>query len=211
MDSTEFRVCSSSAQFSCDSYPSTQSWSEQAHKSQGDCLIRDFISSLPEEPCANFTQNGLSDLATLWGQYSISEKQIFRKTYGNIASLISVPVEEPVLKAALRFWDPSYRCFTYGKEDLVPTIEEYSVLIGLDLQFPDKAYNKKPNSGYRKVLAKILKVKPRVIDTYLIQKGNLQGLPWSILQSFIQGHSEGKPSSLGHLRVSDFSRDFGIY
>ena len=126
------------------------------------------MSSLPEEPCANFTQNGLSDLAILWGQYNISEKQIFRKTYGDITSLISVPVEEPVLRAALRFWDPSYRCFTFGKEDLIPTVEEYSVLRGLDLRFPDKAYNKKPNSGYRKVLAKILKGKPRVIDTYLI-------------------------------------------
>ena len=90
------------------------------------------------------------------------------KNLGDIASLISVPVKEPVLKTALRFWDPSYRCFTFGKEDLVPTIEEYSVLIGLDIRFLDKAYNKKPNSGYRKVLAKILKVKPRVIDTYLI-------------------------------------------
>ena len=65
MDSTEFRICSSSAKFSYDSYPSTQSWSEQAHKSQGDCLIRDFVSSLPEEPYTDFTQNGLSDLATL--------------------------------------------------------------------------------------------------------------------------------------------------
>ena len=133
MDSTEFRICSSSAEFSCDSYPSTQSWSEQAHKSQGDCLIRDFVSSLPEEPCSNFTQNGLSDLATLLGQYSISEKQTFRKTYGDIASLISVLVEEPVLRATLKFWDPSYRCFTFDKEDLIPTIEEYSVLISLDL------------------------------------------------------------------------------
>ena len=103
MDSTEFSICSSSVKFSCGSYSSTQNWSEQAHKSQGDCLIRDFVSSLPEEPCVNFTQSGLSDLATLWGQYSTSEKQTFRKTYGNIASLISVPVEEPVLKAALRF------------------------------------------------------------------------------------------------------------
>ena len=47
-------------------------------------------------------------------------------------------------------------------------------MIGLDLQFPDKAYNKKPNFRYRKVLAKILKVKPRMIDTYLIQKGNVR-------------------------------------
>ena len=38
------------------------------------------------------------------------------------------------------------------------------------------------------MLAKILKVKPQVVDTYLIQKGNRQGLPWNILQNFIPGH-----------------------
>ena len=146
MDSTEYRICSSSVRLPCGSYPSTQSWSEQAYKSQGDCLIRDFVSSLPEEPYANFTQNGLPDLATLWRQYSISEKQTFRKTYGDIASLILVPIEKPVLRATLRFWDLSYRCFTFGKEDLVPTIEESSVLIGVDLQCPDKVYNKKPRA-----------------------------------------------------------------
>ena len=72
------------------------------------------------------------------------------------ASLISVPFEEPILRVALRFWDLFYRCFTFGKEDLVPTIEEYSVLIDVDLQCPDKIYNKKPTTRYRKVLAKVL-------------------------------------------------------
>ena len=186
MDSTKYRICSSSVRLPCGSYPSTQSWSKQAHKSQGDCLIRDFVLSLPEEPYTNFTQNGLFDLATLWGQYSIFEKQTFRKTYGDIISLISVPIKEPILRTTLRFWDPSYRCFTFGKEDLVPAIKEYSVLMGLALQFPDKAYNNKPKARCRKVLAKILKVKPRVVDTYLIQKGNRQGLPWSIFQNFIR-------------------------
>ena len=71
-----------------------------------------------------------------------------------------MPIEEPLLQATMRFWDPSHRCFTFGKEDLVPTIEEYSVLIGVDLQHPDKVYNKKLRVGYRKVIAKILKVKP---------------------------------------------------
>ena len=160
MDSTKCRICSSSARCPCDSYSSTQSWSEQVHKSQGDCLTRGYVSSLPEEPYMDFTQNRLSDLATMWGQFGISEKQKFRTTYGDIASLISMPFEEPVLWAALRFWNLSYRCFTFGKKDLVPTIEEYLVLIGIDLQCPDKVYNKKPRTGCRKVLAKILKVKP---------------------------------------------------
>ena len=72
----------------------------------------------------------------------------------------------------MRFWDPFYRCFTFGKKDLVPTIEEYSVLIGTNLQHLDKVYNKKPKAGCQKVLAKILKVKPQTIDAYWVQKEN---------------------------------------
>ena len=133
MDFTKCRICSSSARCLCDSYSSTQSWSEQIHKSQGDCLTMVHVSSLPEEFYADFTQNHLSDLATLWGHFSTSKKKKFHEIYDDVASLISVPFEEHVLRVALRFWDPSYLCFTFGKEDLVPTIKEYSVLIGVDL------------------------------------------------------------------------------
>ena len=130
----------------------------------------DYVSSLPEESYTDFTQNHLSGLATLWGQFGISKRQKFYETCDDIASLILVPFEEPVFQEALRSWDPSYQCFTFGKEDLVLTIEEYLVLIGVDLQCSDKVYNKKPRARCRKVLAKILKVKPQTLDTYLVQK-----------------------------------------
>ena len=91
------------SQTPCDSYPSTQNWLEQVDKSQGDCLARDYVSTLPEEPYTDFTQSGLSDLTTLWGQFGILEKQKFCETYGDITSFILVPIEEPVLRAALRF------------------------------------------------------------------------------------------------------------
>ena len=89
----------------------------------------------------DLTQNSMFDLATLWEQFGILKKKRFCKTYGDIASLISVPVEEPLLRAVMRFWDLSYRCFTFGKNDLVPTVEKYSVLIGVELQYPNKVYN----------------------------------------------------------------------
>ena len=187
MDSKR-QICSSSANLHCESYSDALRWSEQTHHTQGDCLIPGYMPSLPEEPYTNLTQNNLSDMAILWGQFSASEKKKFRETYGDIASLISVPVEEPLLRAAMRFWDPSYRCFTFGKNDLVPTIEEYSVLIGLELQHPDKVYNQKSRAGGRKVLAQILKVPHQTIDIYMVQKGNRQGLPWNVLQSFIREH-----------------------
>ena len=75
------------------------------------------------------------------------KKKTFSETYGDIASLISVPVKEPLLQAALRFWDPSYRCFTFSKNDLVPIVEEYLVFIGVELQHLDKVYNQKSRVG----------------------------------------------------------------
>ena len=107
MDSKR-QVCSSSANLYCESYPNALRWSKQIHHSQGDCLTPDYMSSLPEEHYTDLTQNSLSDLIILWGQFSTFEKMKFRETYGDIASLISVPVKEPLLRAAMRFWDPSY-------------------------------------------------------------------------------------------------------
>ena len=86
-------------------------------------MIPGYTSSLSKEPYTDLTQNRLSDLTTLREQFGISEKKRFRETYGDIASLISVPIKKPLLPAAMRFWDPSYRCFTFGKNDLVPNIE----------------------------------------------------------------------------------------
>ena len=83
------------------------------------------VSSLPEEPYTDLTQNYLFDFATLWEQFGISKNKKFLETYDDIASLILVPMEKPLLRAVMRFWDLSYRCFTFGKNDLVPTIEEY--------------------------------------------------------------------------------------
>ena len=151
-------VCSSSTRLLCESYPDTLRWSEQILQSQDDCLISSYVSSLSKKPYTNLTQNRLSDLTILWEQLDISKKKRFCKAYCDIVSLISVPTEEPLLWAAIRFWDPSYRYFTFGKNYLVPTVEEYSVLIGLELQHFDKVYNQKPRVGWQKVLAQILKV-----------------------------------------------------
>ena len=99
-----------------------------------------YIPSLPEEPYANLTQNNVSDLITICEHTDQAAKESFRKNYGDIAALITLVIDEPLLGAAIRFWDPSHRCFTFNKEDLTPTIEEYSVMINLKLQSLDKVY-----------------------------------------------------------------------
>ncbi|MFQ6652488.1 hypothetical protein Gotur_024326 [Gossypium turneri] len=38
-----------------------------------------------------------------------------------------ISVDKYLFRALVQFWNPTYSCFTFGKVDLVPTIEEYWV------------------------------------------------------------------------------------
>ena len=147
-----------------------------------------YISSLPEEPYVNLTQNNVSDLITIWEYIDQAAKESFRSKYGNIAALIAVVIDEPLLGAAIRFWDPSHRCFTFNKEDLTPIIEKYSIMVNLKLPSPDKVYVRKPKLGFRKKLADVLEVKARTLNPPWEQKGCHIGLPWVFLRDFIYNH-----------------------
>ena len=88
-----------------------------------------YTSLLSEKVSTDLEQNDLSQLEEIWKRIKESGKQRFIGKYGQIASLIRVKVEEPLIRAAFQLWDPSHRCFTFNKEDLTPTIEEYSTLL----------------------------------------------------------------------------------
>ena len=92
-----------------------------------------YVSSLPEEVHVDLEQNKLTELAGLWELVSGSNKRKFYDLYGQIASLITVKVDEPLIRAAIQFWDPSHRCFTFNEEDMMPTMKEYAMLIRLNL------------------------------------------------------------------------------
>ena len=101
MDSIEHRVCFSSMLFPCETYLEVQAWSEQAYQSEGDCLMEGYIPSLPEEPYVNFTQNNVSDLTTIWEHTDQAAKESVRRKYGDIAALIVVVIDEPLLGATI--------------------------------------------------------------------------------------------------------------
>ena len=96
-----------------------------------------------------------------------------------------VEVEEPLVKSTIQFWDHSYRCFIFNGEDLVPTTEEYSILIRLNLQCLDKVYYRRARLKVRKKLAKITGIKPEYADGYLVSKEKSIKLEWVFLRDFI--------------------------
>ncbi|MED6200579.1 hypothetical protein PIB30_086606 [Stylosanthes scabra] len=53
----------------------------------------------------------------------------FRRAYGQILDLLLISMETPVLSALSQFWNSSIRAFELPELDIVPTIEEYSVMI----------------------------------------------------------------------------------
>ena len=99
-----------------------------------------------------------------------------------------VNVEESLIRAAIQFWDPLYRCFTFNGEDMMPTMEEYSMLMKLNLPCPDKVYYRRPRLGVYKKLAKIMGIKPEDAGGYLVNKERSVGLEWDFLRDFIVGH-----------------------
>ena len=99
--------------------------------------------------------------------------------------MITVEVDEPLIKSVIKFWDPSYRYFTFNGEDLVPTTKEYSLLIRLNLQCPKKIYYRRSRLGVRKKLAKIMEIEHIEVDGYLVSKEGSIGLEWVFLRDFI--------------------------
>ena len=70
----------------------------------------------------------------------------------------------------------------------MPIIEEYSMLIRLNLQCPDKVYHRRTRLGVCKKLAKIMRIEPVDTNGYLVNKGRSIRLEWVFLRDFIHGH-----------------------
>ena len=188
MEPTKRQVCSSSVQVPCQSHADVEAWSATTKAKKKDCLAMGYASLLPEKVSIDLEQNDLSQLEEIWKRIKEPGKQRFIRKYGQITSLILVKVEEPLIKVALQLWDLSHKCFTFNKEDLTPTIEEFSTLLQIDLQCPDKIYVRKTNLGFRKKLAKIMKIKLELIDPHTKEKGGNRGIEWDFIRRFIMEH-----------------------
>ena len=170
MESLKKLVCSSSAKLPYQKALKVQAWLEDIQMVEGNCLIDGYVSSLSEEVHVDLVQNKLTELVGLWELVSGPNKRKFYDLYGQITSLITVEVDESLIRAAIEFWDLSYRYFTFNGEDLMPTAEEYSMLIRLNLQCPDKVYYRRSRLGVRKKLAKIMGIESIDADSYLVNK-----------------------------------------
>ncbi|MFQ6652666.1 hypothetical protein Gotur_024422 [Gossypium turneri] len=83
--------------------------------------------------------------------------------YGDLPYLLDVKVDKHLFRALAQFWNPAYSCFTFGRVDLVPTVEEYMALLRCSKFQVDKVYSKAVNvPTFLKKLMCITDVRKRV-------------------------------------------------
>ncbi|MBA0667641.1 hypothetical protein Goklo_000698, partial [Gossypium klotzschianum] len=69
-------------------------------------------------------------------------KQLFYFNYGDLPYLLDIKVDKNLFRALAQFCNPAYSCFTFGKVDLVPTVEDYTTLLRCPEIQTDNAYSR---------------------------------------------------------------------
>ncbi|MBA0828538.1 hypothetical protein Goarm_013208 [Gossypium armourianum] len=94
-------------------------------------------------------------------------------------------------KGNSQFWNPAYSCFTFGRVDLVPTVEEYMALLRCSKIQVDKAYSKAANVlTFLKKLMNITGMNEQWVAARIKQKGDSKCIPWKNLKDLILAHPD---------------------
>ncbi|MBA0753588.1 hypothetical protein Gogos_020417 [Gossypium gossypioides] len=167
--------------------------SEKVQQEKGDSLGEGYVSELWDFTRISVTQDGLQELKEIWDQWDNEIKQPFYSNYSDLPYLLDVRVDKHLFRALTQFWNPAYSCFTFGKVDLVPTIEEYTTLLRCPRIQVDKAYSKATNvPTCLKKLMCITGMSEQWVAARIKQKGDSKCLPWKNLRDLILAHPDVK-------------------
>ena len=70
----------------------------------------------------------------------------FAKKYGRLINLVTTNFEEDMVHVLFQFFDHKHHCFTFPDYQLVPTMEEFSQLLGIHIlaQLPFNGIERDP-------------------------------------------------------------------
>ncbi|MFQ6653038.1 hypothetical protein Gotur_024640 [Gossypium turneri] len=106
---------------------------------EDNAAVRSWAEMTQREKCDSL------ELKEIWDQWNNEVRQLFYSNYGDLPYLLDVKVDKRLFRALTQFWNPAYSCFTFGKVDLVPTIEEYVALLRCSRIQIDRIYSKAVN------------------------------------------------------------------
>ncbi|MBA0634522.1 hypothetical protein Godav_029187, partial [Gossypium davidsonii] len=165
--------------------------SETTQREKGDSLADGYVLELWDFTRISVTQNNLQEWKEIWDQWNDEVRQLFYNNYGDLPYLLDVKVDKHLFRALAQSWNPAYNCFTFGKVDLVPTIEEYVALLRC-LKFQvDKVYSKAVNvPTFLKKLMDITGMSEQWVTARIKQKGDSKWIPWKRLKDSILTHPD---------------------
>ncbi|XP_058725775.1 uncharacterized protein LOC131597076 [Vicia villosa] len=111
---------------------------------------------------------------------NISSSLRFSDSLNTLISLVRANVDGVLLNTMVQFYDPLLRCFTFRDFQLVPSLEEFSCLLGLPVrnQLP---YTGKEEEPKLEVIAAALHLPRSEIEKVWISKKEYSGLPLDFL------------------------------
>ncbi|MBA0731673.1 hypothetical protein Golax_022711 [Gossypium laxum] len=133
----------------------------------------------------------MQELKEIWDQWDNEIKQLFYSNYGDLPYLLDVKVDKHLFRALAQYWNLAYSCFTFGKVDLVPTVEEYTTLLRCPRIQVDKAYSRAAYvPTFLKKLISITGMSEQWVTAWIKQKGANKCIPWKNLRDLILAHPD---------------------
>ncbi|XP_058732999.1 uncharacterized protein LOC131604581 [Vicia villosa] len=110
----------------------------------------------------------------------IVDQDKFYIKYGRLLYLLKTKMEEGIVSTLFHFYDSLYHCFTFPDYQLLPTLEEYSSIIGLPItgRVPFTGLEQDPNNCE---IEKSTHLRKGEIKKNMVTKGGLPGLPAEFL------------------------------
>ncbi|XP_058764132.1 uncharacterized protein LOC131637549 [Vicia villosa] len=131
-----------------------------------------------------FLNPNLESLDCLVKKITPDETTRFREKYGYILSLLKMPFtkyEQEGVHTLLQFYNPSLRCFTFPDYLLVPTLEEYSLFLGVPIKKGEVPYYSTMEAPTSIEISKALYLSKSVVDANLSERGRSQGFHMEFL------------------------------
>lgn len=115
----------------------------------------------------------------------VVDTEAFNKRYGHFLSLLKINMADGLLSTLIQFYDHVYYYFTFPDYQLMPTLEEYSHLIGVPISSQD------PFSGLEEDpkdqdIAKATHLKMSEIRDHMTTKGKMLGFRAKFLMNKAQ-------------------------
>ena len=63
----------------------------------------------------------------------VPDSSPFTERHGRLLSLVTSKLDEQMMSVLVQFYDPLYHCFTFQDFLLVPTLEDFSEMLGISV------------------------------------------------------------------------------